>query len=410
LDGHPKTAYILLWFPEPTETFIFRETNYLARLGLSLKVYTLYGPARHLLSMPLPSEAPPVERLGLRSLPTLLFSLASAIVNEPSRSFRLLHRVCFRRWGGLIRAGENLWAALCGFHLARLFVNEGVRHIHAPWAGGAATAAWVASERTGIPFSFTARARDIYLPDGALSDKVRRASFVRVNTTRNVEYMKRFSTDGAATIECVYNGVDADVGKEAPVTMEPPYRLLAVGRLVGKKGYEHLLRAAREMTDAGVDHRITIAGDGPLSASLRRLAKQLGLEERILFPGFVPYDQLDALFSEADIFLVPSVIDSSGDRDGIPNVIMEALLRRLPVIATDVSGIGELVVDGETGLLVPPGDPRALADAVLRLTGDRAGALRMAARGRQRVLSEFDPETNFRRILALIDANTSEAS
>jgi glycosyltransferase involved in cell wall biosynthesis len=410
LAGHPKTAYILLWFPEPTETFIFQEVTHLARLGLPLKVYSLYGPAGQGQSMPMPSNAPPIERLGLRSLPTIIFALASSFAREPSRSLRLLYRVCFRRWGGLIRAGENIWAAFCGFHLARRFLREGIRHVHAPWAGGAATAAWVASEMTGIPFSFTARARDIYLPDGALSEKVRRASFVRVNTRGNVEYMKRFSTDRAATIECVYNGAGASGKEEATVAMKPPYHLLAVGRLVPKKGYEYLVRAAREMADGGVDFRLTFAGDGPLSGKLRRLTRQLGLQERIHFPGFVPYDQVNRLFARADIFLMPSVVDASGDRDGIPNVIMEALLHRLPVIATDVSGIGELVVDGVTGLLVPPNDPRALADAVMRLTGDRDGALRMAARGRLKVRAEFDPETNFKRILALIDANAAEAT
>jgi glycosyltransferase involved in cell wall biosynthesis len=309
--------------------------------------------------------------------------------------------VPFRRWNGLEKGGENLWSFLCAFRLARRFEEEGIEHIHAPWANGPATAAWIASGLTGIPFSFTARAWDIYPPDGALKEKARDAMFIRSETRTNIPYLAEFTGVDASKIHLTYNGVPLIVREDAAAPMKPPYRLLALGRFVGKKGYDFLLQACKLLKDSGVDFHLTLAGAGPRETQLKYLTWKLGLRDRVSFPGFVPHDKVSELFRGTDVFVMPSVVHSSGDRDGIPTVIMEALSHRVPVIATDVSGIGELIEDGETGLLIEEKQPLAIARAVERMIQDRTTALEMAQRGRSRVLEQFNPDINHKRVFDL---------
>lgn len=396
-----RTAYILLWFPEPTETFIFREVANLKRFGLPLRTFTLYGPRTDHLSAEMRAAAAEVERLGCRSLPKLAGAVGywwrrkPGVVRELFRSIRSL------RWREVEKSAENLWALLASFELARRFEAQGIEHIHAPWASGCATAAWAAARLTGRPFTFTARAWDIYPPDGLIGVKIRDAALVRTETAANVRHLSAFAGGELDKFRVTYNGAPLRAERDAAVAMQPPYRLLAVGRFVRKKGFDQLLHAARLLADAGVDFRLTIAGDGLLRWSLKRLARRLKIAERVSFPGFVPHDAVAELFAASDVFIMPCVVAPSSDRDGLPTVILEALLHRLPVVTTAVSGIPELIEDGVTGLLVGERDPAAIAAAVKRLVADRPAALAMAERGRARVHQQFDPERNHRGVLEL---------
>jgi colanic acid/amylovoran biosynthesis glycosyltransferase len=400
----PRTAYVLLWFPKPSETFVFREVVNLRKMGLPLQVFSLYGALTGSMSEEMRSQAHDVERLGLPYLKRVIPDLLYWRKRNPALTSQLLLTVPFRRWNGLEKAGENLWAFLCGFRLARRCEEEGMEHIHAPWASGPATAAWIASRLTGIPFSFTARAWDIYPADGALSEKIRDAAFVRSETRTNISYLASFCGGDTSKFLLTYNGVPLTSHEEAAVPLRPPYRLLALGRFVGKKGYDYLLRAAKILADLGMDFHLTMAGEGPRGFQLKRLAASLGIADRVSFPGFVPYDEVSRLIAASDVLVMPSVVHSSGDRDGIPTVIMECLMHRVPVIATDVSGIAEVIEDAVTGLLIPEKKPEAIAEAVLKMVGDREAALAMAERGRAKVLELFDPERNHRRVLELYQA------
>ena len=231
----PNVAYILLWFPKPSETFIFREVMGLREMGLPLKVFSLYGRLIDKLSPEMTAVSDQVERLGI----PFLKSAPGELAHWHRRDGRLVRTVLrdslqTAKSGGLEKTGENLWATICGFRLARRFEEEGIRHIHAPWANGCATAAWVASRLTGIPFSFSARAWDIHPPDGLLTRKIRDAQFVRSETAYNVPYLGGFVNGDTGKIHAIYNGLPLKGDQEAPVHMVPPYRLLAVGRFVGK--------------------------------------------------------------------------------------------------------------------------------------------------------------------------------
>jgi glycosyltransferase involved in cell wall biosynthesis len=404
----PRVAYILLWFPEPSQTFVLEEVNTLVRLGLEVRVYTLYGPRPATRIAGMAAARAPVSHLGLAAAGKLLQDLMNAGRNWGPGAGRFLRQVLWRRWRSLETAGEAVWATVAGVHLAQQFQNEGIRHIHAPWADGPATAAWVASQLSGIPFSFSARARDLHPPDGALLEKLAAASLVRTNTRANERYLADLAPEQAVKIVNIYNGA-ALAPRPAPAhSWQPPWRLLALGRLVPKKGYDVLLAACRLLAREGFGFHLTLAGDGPERRRLEGLVQDYGLQEMVTLAGFVPHREVPRLFMEADIFLMPSLITPSGDRDGIPNVVLEALLHEVPVVATEVSGLPEVVRPGETGWLTPPADPEHLAAAVREAGADPAEARRRALAGRDLVVKEFDSVRNYTRLKALFEGLCSK--
>jgi glycosyltransferase involved in cell wall biosynthesis len=392
-------AYVAHWFPKPSETFVFHEVRRLRQMGLALRVFTLYGPLA--AEAGLPRAGGGIERLGLPFLPRAPLAAGRWLARAPRRSAAMLRRLWCRRWPDAENAAENLWAGLCGFELATRCAARRIGHIHAAWANGPASAAWVASRLTGIPFSFAAHATDIYPPDGALIDKLRACAFARAESRANALHLARLAPDCRSKLVVVHSGTPVRADRPAPAPMTPPLRILGLGRLVAKKGFEVLLRACRMLLDRGCDLRLAIGGDGPRRRALEALALKLGLGGRIHFPGFIPYGRVPAFLEGGDIFVMPSVVDRSGDRDGLPNVVLEALLQRLPVVASDVCAISEVIRHRRTGLLVPPGDPAALAAAVLEIAARRDAALAMAERGRALVRAAFDLDRSCRRMARL---------
>jgi len=399
----PRVAYFLLWFPEPTQTFVLDEANTLCRLGLDLKVYTLYGarPAHRVAGME--QVLPPVRHLGLAALGTLFLDLLRLFRDRRPLAREVLAEALVRRWRSLETGGEALWAALAGVHLAGVLARTGVDHIHAPWADGPATAAWVASRLSAIPFSFCGHAHDIYPPDGALEEKLRAASFIRVISAINRDYLSALAPDAAAKITVIRYGVPLTPVPAPRRLPAPPYQLLSIGRMVPKKGFPMLLKACRELAAQWLDFHLTLAGDGPQSRELQGLVREYGLSGRVHFPGFVPHRRVPAFFHRADLFVLPCIVDPLGDRDGIPNVILEALAHEVPVVATDVSGVPEAVHPGETGWLAPPEDPQALAQAITEALTHPGEARRRAQAGKRLVAEEFDSLRNYGRLKVLLE-------
>lgn len=393
-------AYILLWFPERTQTFIREEVATVAASGLPVRVYTLYGLQR---GAP-PAPPVPVTRLGMTAAGTLLRHLAGLRREFGPEAPGVLARVLFRRWRSLETAGEALWAALAGVYLATRLRADKVAHIHAPWADGPATAAWVASHLSGVPFSFAAHAHDIYPPDGALSEKLKAAAWVRTVSRFNQDYLAGLCPVAAKKILNIPVGVPLPELAPAPRERAPgPFRLLSVGRLVDKKGYPVLLAACRLLEEQGLSVRLTLAGDGPRRRALERQAHALGLQ--VTFLGHVPHSEVPCLYREADLFVLPCQVDSRGDRDATPTVLKEALSWELPVVSTAVSGVPELVRSGETGWLVPPEDPVALAAAIREALANPAEARRRAIAGRELVAREFNARLNYARLAACFRAS-----
>ncbi|MBN2139799.1 MAG: glycosyltransferase family 4 protein [Desulfovibrionaceae bacterium] len=395
-----KVAYVVYWFPKPSETFVFGEVLELMGLGLDVEVHTLYGPWRGELGPAMAGFKGPVRRLGVRALPGIAAALWVWLRRDPAALRRTLAQVLFRRWRSPETRLEAWWAGLCSFRLALDFEARGVTHAHADWADGAATAAWLAARLAGIPFSFTGRAHDLYPPDGALADKARDCAFVRVDVAENQRYLAGLGVD-RAKIRLVYAALTMIDPALAEPGFEPPFRLLAIGRFVDKKGFDVLLEACARLMGRGLDFRLTLAGDGPLRSRLVSRAAALGLGDRVLFPGFVGHDKVPGLLLAADVFVMPCRVSASGDRDGIPNAVLEAMAHGLPVVASNVSGLSEVVVDRVTGRLVPEKDPAALAQALTEVLADRKSALDMAGRARDMVLARFDRAARARDLLGL---------
>jgi glycosyltransferase involved in cell wall biosynthesis len=249
----------------------------------------------------------------------------------------------------------------------------------------------------GLPFSFTGHAKDIYLeslnPAGLLERKLRAAAFVVTCTAANASYLREIAPD--APVHLAYHGLNADFARllpdAAPRVQPARLRVVSVGRLVAKKGFDVLVEAAALLHRRGVDLELVIAGeDGDAAAGVRALVEERGLSDSVRLCG--PWTQRELLteYRKSTLFALACRVDADGDRDGIPNVLVEAMAAELPVVSTAVSGIPELVDDGRNGLLVPPDDPAALADAMLRLADDPDERHRFAAAGAATVARDFD--------------------
>jgi colanic acid/amylovoran biosynthesis glycosyltransferase len=398
-----RVAYILLWFPEPTQTFILDEVNTMHRLGLEVEVHTLYGPRPPAVIAGMSPATAPVSHLGTASLGSLIKAITRLPKTWGPEARRFCFQVLGRRWRSLETAGEAWWATLAGVYLAERYAAAGIGHIHAPWADGPATAAWVASRLSGIPFSFCCHAHDIYPPDGALQEKLEAATFVRTISTANELHLTALAPAAAPKLVKIPYGSPLAGAPAPPRLAQPPYQMLAIGRFVAKKGFPVLLAACRQLAGSGLDFRLTLAGDGPQRRQLGRLVREYGLEGRVEFPGFVPHRQVPDLLSRADLFVMPCIIDPRGDRDGLPNVILEAMAHEVPVVATDVNGVAEAIRPGETGWLIPQDEPAALAQAIREALADSGEARRRARAGRELAAREFDSTKNYARLKAWLE-------
>jgi colanic acid/amylovoran biosynthesis glycosyltransferase len=407
MPSPPRVAYILLWFPEPSQTFVLDEVNTLMRLGLDVTVYTLYGSRPQARIAGMGRVLAPVHHLGTAALRVMVRDLARLERTWGTGARKFLQRAAVRRWGSLETGLEALWACLAGVHLAGLLAASGVDHIHAPWANGPATAAWVASHLTGIPFSFCGRAHDIYPPDGALLEKISAAAAVRTENLSNLRYLTALYPQIAGKLINIYPGAPMEPVPAKAVPPPPPHRLLAVGRFVKKKGFPLLLEACRLLAEQGVDFHLTLVGGGPEGPKIEELIKEYNLGERVTLHGFLPHGQIQSLLQQSHLFVMSSLIAPSGDRDGVPTVILEALQHEVPVVATEVTGIPEVVIPGETGWLIPPEDPQALAQAIRAALADPAEAGRRAAAGRALVAREFNSQRNYRRLKEILTGNTA---
>ena len=396
-----KILYVLLWFPKPSETFVFREVEGLRALGVEVEVFTLYGALRKNLSPAMRDHTGSVTRVGLRGTPRALLELVRMLFTHPLKILRVMG-LMLRPWRSWETAGEALLALLCAPRLARFVEERGIRHIHADWASGAATLAWGASRLTGVRFSFTGRAGDIYPPDGALEIKAREAVFVRTDVAGNVPYLSRAGNIPGHKIRLVRAGLTLDPrGPMAMPFSRSGFTIIGLGRFVRKKGFDTLLQALLLVRGQGIEVRLLLAGSGPEEQALRRLCGELGLEAAVDFVGFVSHDQVPALLRRGDCLAMPCRVVESGDRDGIPNVILEAMTLGLPVVATDVAGVGEVVRNGETGVLAPADNLAGLAEGILEILRRPEESMKMALCARDMVLGLHSPELTAKALARL---------
>ncbi len=285
--------------------------------------------------------------------------------------------------------------------VANVLVRERAHRVHGAWAHFPASVAYLASRLAGCRFSMAGHAgSDLYRTQAFLRDKVRAADFVATCVRGNGEMLRRLAGPDARIV-WLYHGVDRARfdGSGRARAAEPT--LLCVGRLAPTKGFDLAVKALAELKRRGLAPRLVFAGDGPERAALERLADEGGVRAQIEILGFVPQTAVLPLYRSAWLLVSPSRVLANGHRDGIPNVIVEALAMGLPCVGTRAAGLEEAVTDGVTGALVAPEDPVALADALERLLRDPAEVDRLGAGARGAVADVFDADRNFERLLAL---------
>lgn len=440
VTAEPSVAYLLKGFPRISETFIASEVHRVEQLGVPLRLFVLKPadePVRHpvvdrIVAEPdyLPAttslSATSAPRWLVRNLKPFLPALAAVARRWPAG----LTRAAGQAAAQAVRARRGTFAAPRKIYLKeflhavaladRLRRDPTVRHLHAHFAHGCTTVAWLTATITGLPFSFTGHAKDIYSaelnPAGLLTRKMRASAFVVTCTKANARHLR--ALDSTAEVHVLYHGLSADFtdliaagASELRAVPGPELRILGVGRLVPKKGFDTFVRACAVLRDAGVAFQADIAGEpGEHEPTVRALIDELGLAEHVRLLGPQSPAQLHQLYRQADVFSLACRVTDTGDRDGIPNVMVEAMASGTPVVSTEVSGIPELVQDGENGLLVSPDDPVQLAEAWRRLWDDPALRERLADAGRGTVARDFDGSASAATLAALFGTTSPAAT
>lgn len=397
LPAGSRVAYVMKRYPRLSETFILNEILTMEGLGTQLSLFSLLQPEP-------PPHHPMVDdvQAPLNYLPAARTKAAVALaaahgaclVRAPHRYAHAMFRAVYASlsfgrplsvWKQFLRAG--FVASRCG--------RDRVTLIHAHFANAPTAVAWFASAMSGIPFSFTTHAKDLYLTaPKILRRRVRDARFVTTCTRYNVEYLKSITPAAHHTkLHLVYHGIDlerfavrnaaaATAGNEAPL-------ILSVGRLVPKKGHDDLVAACHMLRREEIPFRCVIVGEGPLRAELEADIANRGLAGRVVLRGSMTHADLIDFYREADVFALSPRVVADGDRDGIPNVIVEAMAIGVPVVSTSVSGIPELIYDNVTGLLVPSETPAVLAEALRTLLASPETRTRLTVNARARLEDAF---------------------
>lgn len=396
-----RLAYIIGTYPRLTTTFIDREISALRRRGVSLHIVSIRRPDDAVLSadqVALQQGVTYLLPVGRRALLTahLLYLLGSPGVYLRTLAYLVgrPHPSLKARLKTALHFGEGVYAAY-------LLRNEGRNHLHAHFLDRAATVALVTSRLLRIPYSVTAHANDIYVDPVLVTEKLAEAWFSVTCTAYNREHLARYGQERFGhKLYCIYHGLDASrYQRDQDAHGNDSLVILSVGQLKERKGFHYLLDACRLLRDWGYDFHCRIVGEGPFGPALQQRIRDLGLEGWVSLCGALPHEAVIGEYRRAGIFALPAVLGSDGQRDGIPNVILEAMASELPVVATAHSGIPEVIADGQNGILAPPEDVPALARALAALLDDPALRRRLGLQARQTVMEEFDVETNAERLL-----------
>ena len=399
-----KVAYIMSRFPKLTETFILYEMIAVEKEGVQIEVYPLLKEktkAMHPEAVSFVESAHFQPFISLSILRANLHFLRQKTGAYLGTFWTLLRT----NWGSFRFLSGALGIFPKSVYFAYQMEVENIKHVHAHFASHPAAAGFIIHRLTGISYSFTAHGSDLHRDRHMLCEKVAEAAFVVAISNYNKELIisecQGSYRDKVAVIHC---GVDTEVfryrsSKTPHEKGEHPFMILCIGTLHEVKGQAYLIKACRELQERGIDFLCHFVGDGPDRTSLVQLAADVGISEKVYFHGQQKQASVAQLLQDADVLVAPSVPTSDGRREGIPVVLIEAMSSGVPVIASNLSGIPELVIDEYTGLLAPPRDVIALADALEHYYQDSALRERLGRSGRNKVVDEFDLYKNAARLV-----------
>lgn len=414
--GRAKVAYIMSRFPKLTETFISFEILALKKQGLEVEIYPLMRAretrikvegaslAKKIAALMSPGNSEVVMHPEVKPLvedahffPLMSRQILSALAYYFSRKPGVLVRTLFT----LIRANAGspnfLLGSLSVFPkltiVARHMEQAGISHVHAHFANHPAAAAFVIHQLAEIPYSFTAHGADLQVDQHMLREKVRDAEFVAAISQYNADFIVRHcGRDISEKVAVLHCGVDTEVfsSESAKSLVGRPFQIVCTGTFYEVKGHTHLIEACRILKQRGLEFQCDLIGSGPCEQELAHQVEQSGLAEQVRFIGQKNRGEIASRLKQAHVVVVPSIPTSSGRREGIPVVLMEAMASGVAVVASEISGIPELITNERDGLLVPPGAPEAIADAVERLYSDETTRRRFGRKARQTICNRFD--------------------
>lgn len=394
-------AYVTTTFPT-FAAFLEGEVARFHRRGVKIRVFTL---------RPLRSNYQP-EHAVLIPLTTFVGSpfdlrawldLLSWLIRKPHVLLPEVARVMWASRGSLYAiAGHLIWLPAAA-RVATLVEREKLDRVHGAWAHFPATVAYLAARLTGRRFSLAGHAgSDLYRTQAFLREKTLAADFVTTCVRGNRDMLRELAGE-EARVEWIYHGVDRARFNGSGRARGAEPLLLAIGRLAETKGFDTAVRALGALRRRGLTPQLQFIGDGPDRAMLERLAHEEGVADQVVFRGWLKQTDIVPLYQRAWMLLAPSRVLANGRRDGIPNVIVEALAMGLPCAGTRAAGLEEAITHGVNGVLAPPDDPQALASEMEPLLRDPARLDRMSEAARSRVLSEFDADSNFERLWQLFE-------
>jgi colanic acid/amylovoran biosynthesis glycosyltransferase len=397
-----RVAYVISRYPTLSETFIAREMQKLVNLGHEITICRLKWPA------------PWTRQQGLQVSPACLlpsqfgpwpwvrgFVWASKNKSRELQKIRQELRQAHSHAQSKLRLLTILLTVL---RLAQCLDGRGIEHIRAHFLHSEAVAAMWLACLLDVSHSITAQTVAIHFPRSIVERTVRTAAFCGATTQETLEFLTALRGTGEG-VHMIRSGVDLHEFSARPtLTGRNQHPLIiGVGRLVEKKGFDLLVRACAHLRDRGVDYTCKIIGGGPQYGLLSQLITRLELGNRVSLVGPVPFEEVKDYYCRASLLVMPSRISPGDqDRDGLPNVIIEAMATGVPVVATELAGIPDLVIPNQTGLLVPPEDVTDLAGAIQALLENNDFRERLAYAGRARVKQEFDLAASAQKLEVLI--------
>ncbi|MGE0681508.1 MAG: glycosyltransferase [Candidatus Binatia bacterium] len=394
-----QIAFVVSQFPRYVDAYFLREVTALAARGIHFQIFSLQNFNGKVVHQDAQALLPQTVYLPFFFSLRLWRAHISFLTHTPKRYGRALWTIIRGCW----RSPRSLLKALVVFpksvYFAKLAQEQHLAHIHANWASHPAVSALTVSQLTDIPWSFAGHASDIFLDTTMLKEKIRAAKFVLTCTRYNKSYLAEIGGDDVTDkIIASYHGVD--LRKFVPVrkSMADHFRILSVGTLLPCKGLPDLLEACRLLASRSVPFHCTIAGDGPERQALEEQIQRSGLAGQVEILGYVSQETLIPLYQQSDVVALPALSES---HFGIPNVLLEALAVKTPVVCTPLPSLSEVIEDGQQGLYVPERSPAALADALEKLASHPEFRQTMGEAGRKAIEKLFDTEHNVATLEAL---------
>jgi len=390
-----RVAILFTRFPVWNQTFALADLHELERAGFQVEIFTLLG-ARGSIQQPEARNF--ADRVHTAPLTSWPFFRENLLAFRRPLTWRLLSKLISGTRADFSELRKSLALFPQAVYFADLMRQRGIQHMHAGWASYPATVAWIASELTGIPFSFYAHAYDIYKVQSLLREKILRAQFVATCAETNRQALMGLAGEWARSkIHVHRHGVDLKRFYPAGPSISKPqavWKILACGNLVYYKGFHDLVAACGLLQQQGYRFVCSIIGEGPAQKRLAQQIRQSDVSSRVRLLPPMSQPELAEQYRNADLFVHPSVVGRDGNRDVIPNVLIEAMASGIPVISTRLSGIQELIQDGKNGLLVSPGDPKELAEAISGLMKDSQKREQLVKAAQLTVAEAYDRPKN----------------